>query len=132
MLPDDGICNAEDSRGAAPCVLMRAISELRTGAEPLLVSVGAGTDVDLTRVTLALDQAAARSSAISRRISASSVLGTATSAIWKAKYRPWLTTFAPILISFSFQARQRPVRDRLGRRERAQEVAEVIGQGVKL
>ena len=27
----------------------------------------------------------------------------ATSAIWKATVRPWLTTFAPILISFSFK-----------------------------
>ena len=30
------------------------------------------------------------------------------------------------------EAGQRPVLDRLGRRQRAQEVAEVIGQGVKL
>jgi hypothetical protein len=36
-----------------------------------------------------------RSSAINHRISANSVLGTATSAIWKAVQRPWLTTFAP-------------------------------------
>jgi hypothetical protein len=27
----------------------------------------------------------------------------ATSAIWKAMLRPWLTTLAPILISFSFR-----------------------------
>jgi hypothetical protein len=44
-----------------------------------------------------------RSSAINRRISANSILGTATSAIWKAIQRPWLTSFAPILISFSFK-----------------------------
>jgi hypothetical protein len=30
-------------------------------------------------------------------------LGMATSAIWKATYRPWLTTFAPILSNFSFK-----------------------------
>jgi transposase len=33
--------------------------------------------------------------------------------------RPHMTTFAPILISFSFKARQRPVLDRLRRRQRA-------------
>ena len=27
----------------------------------------------------------------------------ATSAIWKMTLRPWLTTFAPILINFSFK-----------------------------
>jgi hypothetical protein len=27
----------------------------------------------------------------------------ATPTIWKATERPWLTTFAPILISFSFK-----------------------------
>src|ERR1700730_17825628 len=31
-----------------------------------------------------------------------------------------------------FQARQRPVFDRFGRRQRAQEVAEIVGQRVKL
>ena len=30
------------------------------------------------------------------------------------------------------QARQRPVFDRLGRRQRAQEVAEIVGEGMKL
>jgi hypothetical protein len=29
--------------------------------------------------------------------------GTATSAIWKAIQRPWLTTLAPILINFSLK-----------------------------
>ena len=43
-----------------------------------------------------------RSSALSRR-SAKRFLGIATSAIWKATWQPWLTTFAPILISFSFR-----------------------------
>ena len=35
-----------------------------------------------------------RSSAISRRMSRNSVLGTATSAIWNVTVRPWLTTLA--------------------------------------
>ena len=43
----------------------------------------------------------ARSRAISDRISWNICRGTATSAIWKVTYRPWLTTLAPILISFS-------------------------------
>ena len=42
-----------------------------------------------------------RRRAILRRIAANSLLGTATSAIWKITYRAWCTTFAPILISFS-------------------------------
>jgi hypothetical protein len=62
-----------------------------------------------------------RSSAISRRMSTNRCLETATSAIWKTTQRPWLTTFAPILLFF--QARQRPVFDRFGRRPRSQEVA---------
>jgi hypothetical protein len=37
-----------------------------------------------------------RSCSISRRISANSVLGTATSASWNVMYRPPRTTFAPI------------------------------------
>ena len=44
-----------------------------------------------------------RSSKISRRTSATKVLGMATSAIWKATERRWLMTLAPILISFSFR-----------------------------
>src|SRR5713101_9795423 len=42
----------------------------------------------------------ARSRAISDKISWNICRGTATSAIWKTTYRQWLTTFAPILISF--------------------------------
>jgi len=34
------------------------------------------------------------------RIAANSTRGTATSAIWKITYREWVTTLAPILISF--------------------------------
>src|SRR6516164_7821658 len=40
---------------------------------------------------------------MSRNISWNICRGIATSAIWKATWRPWLTTFAPILISFSFR-----------------------------
>src|SRR6516165_10851576 len=43
----------------------------------------------------------ARSRAISDRMSANICRDTATSAIWNVMYRPWLTTLAPILISFS-------------------------------
>jgi hypothetical protein len=58
----------------------------------------------------------------------------ATSAIWKASYRPWLTAFAPIF-SFFFQARQRPILDRLRRRCVARvrrKFAEIVGQRMKL
>jgi hypothetical protein len=43
----------------------------------------------------------ARKRAIKDRISANICRGAATSAIWKVTYLPWLTTFAPILMSFS-------------------------------
>jgi hypothetical protein len=36
------------------------------------------------------------------------------------------------LDQFLLQARQRPVFDRLGRRQRAQEIAEIVGQRMKL
>jgi len=42
-----------------------------------------------------------RSFAINANMFANRWRGMATSAIWNATYRPWLTTFAPILISFS-------------------------------
>ena len=45
--------------------------------------------------------AGGRSSEISRRISVNRVLEVATSAIWKATGRPWLTTFATILMSYT-------------------------------
>src|SRR5207344_335218 len=44
-----------------------------------------------------------RSSAISRKISWNICRGMATAAIWKATKRPWLTPFAPILISVSLR-----------------------------
>ena len=44
---------------------------------------------------------AGRSPSIRCRISTNRVLGMAPSAIWKVMQRPWRTTFAPILISFS-------------------------------
>ncbi len=42
-----------------------------------------------------------RKPSISRRMSANNFLETAIPAIWKVTYRPWLTTVAPILASFS-------------------------------
>ena len=41
-----------------------------------------------------------RSSAISRRISANSVLGTATSAIWNVTYRTWETCIGTTMIGY--------------------------------
>jgi hypothetical protein len=43
----------------------------------------------------------ARNRTISDRMSANICRDTATSALWQVTYRPWVTTFAPILISFS-------------------------------
>jgi hypothetical protein len=42
-----------------------------------------------------------RSSAILHRMSANTCREMATSAIWKGDVQPWLTIFAPILMSFS-------------------------------
>jgi hypothetical protein len=53
------------------------------------------------------------------------IISIATSAV---PCEQWLTIFAPILISFSFK----PVFDRLGRRQRAQEIAEIVSECVKL
>jgi hypothetical protein len=52
----------------------------------------------IERLTLGAGGGCGRSSAISRKISWNICRGMATSA-----KRPWLTTFAPILISFSFK-----------------------------
>jgi hypothetical protein len=43
-----------------------------------------------------------RNSATIRGMSAKRFQGMTNSGIWKATYRPWLTTFAPNLISVSF------------------------------
>ena len=43
------------------------------------------------------------SSAISHKISWNIAGVMVTSAIWKATLQPWLTTLAPVLISFSFR-----------------------------
>lgn len=55
-----------------------------------------------------------RSPSISRRMSWTNSLGTATSAIWKVTYRACVTILAPILTSFAPEAGQPPVRDCLG------------------
>ena len=65
-------------------------------------------------------------------MSANICRGTATSAIWKDTYRPWLITFAPILISFSFRLVSDHDTDRLGHRQCAHEIAEIVGQGMEL
>ena len=49
----------------------------------------------------------------------------ATSAVWKATLRADLDQLL-------LRARQRPVLDRLGRRQRAQEIAEIVGERMKL
>jgi hypothetical protein len=58
--------------------------------------------------------------------------GKATSAVCKVMYRPWLTTLAPIFISFS----RKLVRDygsaSRGHRQVSHEVAEVVGQRMEL
>ena len=74
-----------------------------------------------------------RRSSIRLRIFRNSFLGTATSANWNVKYRPWRMTFAPILTTLdrlcrsSPQRGQRPILHRLGQGERAQEVGEIVG-----
>src|SRR5262245_19473653 len=68
---------------------------------------------------------------MSRNISWNICRGIATSAIWKATWRPWLTTFAPILIGISF----RLVSDQslIGWAcQHAQEISEVTGERMKL
>ena len=69
---------------------------------------------------------------MSRRISWNICRGMATSAIWKAIERPWLTNLRADLDRLFLQARQRPVFDRLRRRQRAQEIAEIVGERMKL
>jgi hypothetical protein len=73
-----------------------------------------------------------RRSAISRRMLANSVLGTATSAIWKGDIAAVGHDLRADLDQLLFQAGQRPVLDWLGRRQRAQEVAEVVGERMEL
>ena len=64
-----------------------------------------GSPLGSCRPAVRLRQAAAmggpRRHSIRRRISANSILGTATSASWKTRYRPWRTIRAPIFTSFS-------------------------------
>src|SRR5262249_18635193 len=69
---------------------------------------------------------------MSRKISWNICRAMATSAIWKITWRPWLTTFAPILISLSFRLVSDQSLIGLRRRQRAQEIAEVVGERMKL
>ena len=56
----------------------------------------------------------------------------ATSAIWKSDVAAVADDLRADLDQLLFQAGQRPVLDRLGRRQRAQEVADIVGERVKL
>jgi len=71
-----------------------------------------------------------RNHRICSRIARNSHCGTATSAIWKNTYRECVTTFAPILMSFSrspdVHRDQRPVPHRPRQRQAAEEVAQVV------
>src|ERR1700730_11441363 len=87
----------------------------------------AGTDGDRTRVTPARDQAAAavpRSAAGCQRINA---------VRWRPRPsgRRWSGRGAD-LDELLLQACHRPIFDRLWRRQRAQEIAEVVGERVKV
>ena len=54
-------------------------------------------------------EGAGRRPSIRRRMSANKARGIATSAIRKVKSRPWHTSFAPILMSFSRSEVRAPV-----------------------
>src|SRR5215472_13223333 len=56
----------------------------------------------------------------------------ATSAIWKATYRPWLTTLAPILISFSLRVVSDQSLIGSGVASVRRKIAEVVGERMKL
>jgi hypothetical protein len=60
------------------------------------------------------------------RISWNKLRDSATPAIWKAIDRPYRTILAPIFTSL------RPLLHLVGQRQGAQEVGEVVGQGMKL
>ena len=66
-----------------------------------------------------------------RRISANSAHGTATSASWKTRYRPGARSGADF-DQLLAQGRERPLLNLLRQGQRAQEVGEVVGQGVEL
>ncbi len=54
-----------------------------------------------------------------------------TPALGNARQRPWRTAFADI-DRFFLHARERSILDGLGRRQRAQEIAEIVGERMKL
>lgn len=73
-----------------------------------------------------------RSSSTSRRTLSSSPFDTATSVTWRMTLRPWRPTLAPIFTGFSAQAGQRPRLRHLRHRQRAQEVARIVGERVQV
>src|SRR5262245_15949420 len=69
---------------------------------------------------------------MSRRISWNICRAMATSAIWKINIAAVAHHLRADLDQLVLQTRQRPVLDRLRRRQRAQEIAEVVGERMKL
>jgi hypothetical protein len=91
----------------------------------------------LTRSPVHAGAGGARSRAMSIRISLNIWRGTATSAIWKVSHlEGHIATvaddFGADLDQLLAQAGQRPWLDRLGHRQRPHEVAEVVGERMKL
>ena len=73
-----------------------------------------------------------RSSAISRRMSANRFLVNRDIGHLEGDIAAVADDLRADLDEFLLEARQRPIFDRLGRRQRAQEVAEIIGERMKL
>src|SRR5215510_39118 len=69
---------------------------------------------------------------MSRKISWNICRAMATSAIWKITLAAVAHYLRADLDQLVLQTRQRPVLDRLRRRQRAQEIAEIVGEGMKL
>jgi hypothetical protein len=69
-----------------------------------------------------------RERSIRRRMPANRARGTSTSASWNTWYRPRRTIRAPIFDQLLAHGRERPLRDRVGQREAAQEIGQVVGQ----
>lgn len=91
-----GICLAPKPLTPAPCGSGMSISYSSRHTSLVLF---AGT-YDNRAAHASAGGGCSRSSAISRRISWNIYRGMVTSAIWNATKRPWLTTFASILIGF--------------------------------
>ena len=73
-----------------------------------------------------------RRSSIRLKIFWNKLLGTATSANWNVTYRPWRTTLAPILTSFSRSVVSDQCSTLFGQGQRPHKIGQIVGQGVKL